>query len=190
MKKNYIVKGIIVALCCLLLLKDALHLSVPVAFILCVMALWKRAGDMFLTQWHQYRSDIQKDFDHADLALSDAQIFLQNAKKNHSELEKTIDSILQSSHQEAAFLLKQAENEIMVMQESQRRQLEIQNTVLRQKWKVAMGQELIASIGTYVQTHSGDLPGSGNALRTVSYKITHAVDAHPHHIKERSGFNM
>ena len=129
-----------------LLWEDALHFSIPVAFFIFIICVWKLVCDVVQQEIMAYQDHIQKELNNAQDMLKAAKDRLVSAEKIHGDLDLVLDSILQSAHQEAAHMLKKTEKNINTMQENQRRQLELENVVLRQKWKTVMAHDLLSAM--------------------------------------------
>jgi F0F1-type ATP synthase membrane subunit b/b' len=164
--------GGIACLCLVLIWYDGQNFCVPVAFVLCILALWKKGSKALRNILNDYQNTINKNLSDAKDKLLTCQNILENAEKKQAELSKTIESIFQTAHQEAAFILKKNQNDMDVMQESQRRQLEIQTNVSRQKWKAALGNDVLVAMEAYIRENSSILPSSSNAIGTISEQTT------------------
>jgi F0F1-type ATP synthase membrane subunit b/b' len=161
---------------CLVLLKiNSGIFALPAAFMLCIALLWSSVATMARSQLNGYRQDIEKKISDAEQNVLLAQDFLQSVQKTEKDLLEDINSILQSAHQEAAFLLKKAQNEVESLQENHRRQIELQGHVLRQKWRLSMGQELVESMQKYIASSAAQLPNNRAVLDSVSKKACHAI---------------
>lgn len=144
--KNVIFFSVFFVISVRLLQKDALHFSIPVAFFIFISQMWNFSSNQLKQKLTSYKDQIEKEINNAKETLTAAENRLDIARKNQKELGKALESILQLAHQEAAHILIKTEKEIDTMQENQRRQLELENIVLRQKWKAAMAQELISAM--------------------------------------------
>lgn len=144
--KNVVFFSVFFVISVRLLQKDALRFSIPVAFFIFISQMWNFSSNQLKQKLTSYKDQIEKEINNAKETLTAAENRLDIARKNQKELGKALESILQLAHQEAAHILTKTEKEIDTMQENQRRQLELENIVLRQKWKAAMAQELISAM--------------------------------------------
>jgi F0F1-type ATP synthase membrane subunit b/b' len=171
---RFLLAGIL-TLCTGLLWIDGQNFCLPVAFMLCIVGLWKKGKKAIFDLVHTYQKTLKDEFSDAQETLLNAKKACSVAETSNSELPKRLDAILQMAHQEAAFILKKNEHELDAMQEGQRRQMEIQTTVSRQQWKSAMGEQLIEATKTYIQEHPRILPISSNTIGTMANKINRAI---------------
>jgi F0F1-type ATP synthase membrane subunit b/b' len=176
--KNFLT-GAVFILCSILLLEDGLHFSIPVAFVICIFALWKRGATLIHGELSRYQQSIQRNLDGGHIALEKARDLLESAKKAEIDLAKTIETILQSAHQDAAWILRKAQNDIDAMKDAERQQCSIQNVALRQKWRAAMGQELVSAMRDYISENPSALPKPEHATHLMSQKISQAIDHYP-----------
>jgi F0F1-type ATP synthase membrane subunit b/b' len=137
-----------------LLWKDALHFSIPVAFFVFIIGVWKLASSVVQQEIEAYQGQIQTELDNAQDALKEAKDRLMAAEKVHRELDLVLDSVLQSAHQEAAHILQKAEKDIDAMQENHRRQLDLENIVSRQKWKAVMAHDVLSAMRASISDQS------------------------------------
>ncbi len=158
-----------------LLWKDALHFSIPVAFFVFIIGVWKLASLVVQQEIGAYQDQIQKDLDNAQDALQSAKDRLISAQKIHGELDLVLDSILQSAHQEAAHILKKTEKEIDAMQENQRHQLDLENLVSRQKWKAIMAKDLVSAMRESVSDQSKSGENTPMATESISAIISRKI---------------
>jgi F0F1-type ATP synthase membrane subunit b/b' len=157
-----------------LLWKDALHFSIPVAFFAFIIGVWKLASNVVQQEIGAYQDHIQKELNNAQDTLKRAKNQLMMAEKVKAELDLVLDSILQSAHQEAAHILKKTEKDIDAMQENQKRQLDLENIVLRQKWKAIMAHDVLSAMHASIleEHHHGTTSNSLGPISTiVSRKI-------------------
>lgn len=163
-----------------LLWKDALHFSIPVAFFVFIIGVWSPASRMVQQEIDAYQDHIQKELDNAQDKLKTARERLVSAEKVHGELDLVLDSILQSAHQEAAHILKKTEKDIDAMQENQRRQLDLENVVSRQKWKAIMAKDVLSAMRKSVSDQSksgGNAPIATESISAIiSQKISKSFD--------------
>jgi F0F1-type ATP synthase membrane subunit b/b' len=158
-----------------LLWKDALHFSIPVAFFVFIIGVWKLASLVVQQEIGAYQDQIQKDLDNAQDALQSAKDRLISAQKIHGELDLVLDSILQSAHQEAAHILKKTEKEVDAMQENQRRQLDLENLVSRQKWKAIMAKDLVSAMRESLSDQSKSGENTPMATESISAIISRKI---------------
>jgi F0F1-type ATP synthase membrane subunit b/b' len=158
-----------------LLWKDALHFSIPVAFFVFIIGVWKLASLVVQQEIGAYQDQIQKDLDNAQDALQSAKDRLISAQKIHGELDLVLDSILQSAHQEAAHILKKTEKEVDAMQENQRHQLDLENLVSRQKWKAIMAKDLVSAMRESLSDQSKSGENTPMATESISAIISRKI---------------
>ena len=162
-----------------LLWKDALHFSIPVAFFVFIIGIWGLASRMIQQEIGAYQDQIQKELNNAQDRLKEARERLVSAEKVHGELDLVLDSILQSAHQEAAHILQKTEKDIDAMQENQRRQLDLENIVSRQKWKAIMAKDILSAMGKSFSDQSksrGSAPAPESISAIISRKISKSFD--------------
>lgn len=185
LKKQVIIGAVLFVASVFLLWKDALHFSVPIALFICIFVLWKRVKDMLQEQLEGYQRDIVRDYEEGESLLLQKKKNWEAQAQRHGDLEKTLEMIAQSAHQEAALLLRNAQRDMDAMEDNQRRQFEIQKTVLRQKWKAAMGKELIDSMREYLINDPELMPTPKQILSTVSNKLSDSVNSSMVSVKEK-----
>lgn len=162
-----------------LLWKDALHFSIPVAFFVFIIGIWGLASRMIQQEIGAYQDQIQKELNNTQDRLKEARERLVSAEKVHGELDLVLDSILQSAHQEAAHILQKTEKDIDAMQENQRRQLDLENIVSRQKWKAIMAKDIVSAMGKSFSDQSksrGSAPATESISAIISRKISKSFD--------------
>ena len=167
----------IMVVCVLLLKLDAGTFAIPAAFILCILALWKRGFAVVQEQLNGYRQDIEKRIMDAESMMLSAQDFLESAQKTERDLIIKVDTILQLAHQDAAGVWKKWQTEMDELQEDQHRKIELQSRVLHQKWRLSMGQDLIISMRSYISSPAMKLPDSNDVLMSISNKAHNAIEA-------------
>lgn len=158
-----------------LLWKDALHFSIPVAFFVFIIGVWKLASSVVQQEIEAYQGQIQTELHNAQDALKEAKDRLMAAEKVHRELDLVLESVLQSAHQEAAHILKRAEKDIDAMQENQRRQLDLENIVSRQKWKAVMARDVLSAMRTAISDQSKSGKHASMATEPISAVVLRKI---------------
>lgn len=167
--------GVILALCVVFLKIDSETFAIPAAFFVCVSALWRKAFAFFQQQLQLYQEDIGNKIMDAEKTMISSQDFLDSVKKTEHDLMKDIQSILKSAQIEAASVLKKAQDEIDRLKEDHRRQIQIQNQVLRQKWQLSMSQDFMVAMQEYISGKDIRLPNSKSVLNSVSKNAVSAI---------------